>query len=215
MHHVAEAQNPNAYACGSKCIEAAIEAVHIADALQARGMLNEAYALTMDVLAMAAISLLVVELGAPTNGNCVVDVVKRASRHAKTLLDALAKTNITAAQCLESLMVSTCYNIPLWSGYEGTLCVERSATNSLLQPFYRSVTQSSSSTVVSTKEMMQDFTLYPTENSELLVFDSQLGSFDSSIYMANPSNGSVSTLDYPASSWPDWTTQYYAAPNLV
>ena len=116
LHHVAkpwEGRSPNAYACGSKCIEAAIQAVRTAEALDIRGMLNEAYPLTVDVLAMAATSLLVVELGAPEDG--MADTVRRTSKNAKTLLEGLAQKNNTAAQCLESLTVRTIYNVQLGS----------------------------------------------------------------------------------------------------
>ena len=88
MHHVAkpwQSRSPNAYACGSKCVEAAIQAVRTAEALDIRGMLNEAYALTVDVLAIAATTLLVVELGAPNDGRA--ETVVRTSRTAKALLE--------------------------------------------------------------------------------------------------------------------------------
>lgn len=107
LHHVAKPSNSrgqNAYACGSRGIEAAVQAVRTADALNGRGLLNEAYALTVDVLAMAATTLLVVELGSPDH--IVVNAVKESSRTAKMLLEDLAKQNSTAAQCLESLVVS-------------------------------------------------------------------------------------------------------------
>ena len=114
MHHVAkpwEGRSPNAYACGSKCVEAAIQAVRAAEALDIRGMLHEAYALTVDVLAIAATTLLVVQLGAPNDDTA--DAVVSTSRTAKTLLEGLAEKNSTAAQCLESLMVSKIHNVQL------------------------------------------------------------------------------------------------------
>jgi hypothetical protein len=49
-------------------VDAAVEAICIAEMMAERDMLNEAYALTVDVLVMAATSLLVVELGAPDDG---------------------------------------------------------------------------------------------------------------------------------------------------
>lgn len=116
MHHVAkhwETRNPNAYACGSKCVEAAIQTVRTAEALNVRGMFNEAWPLTVDVLAIAATSLLVVELGAPEDDT--VETVIGTSRNAKTLLEGLAQKNSTAAQCLESLTVRTDF-ARMWSG---------------------------------------------------------------------------------------------------
>lgn len=107
MHHIAkpwQGRSPNAYACGLKCIEASIQAVRTAEALDIRGMLNEAYSLTVDVLAMAATTLLLVELGAPDSGTA--ETARRTSGKAKALLEGLAQKNSTAAQCLESLTVS-------------------------------------------------------------------------------------------------------------
>ena len=65
--------------------------------------MNEAYALSVDVLAMASTTLLAVELGAPHDAT--VATVRQPSRTAKLLLEGLAKQNNSAAQCLESLMV--------------------------------------------------------------------------------------------------------------
>jgi hypothetical protein len=68
LHHVVKprgSRRPNAYAHGWKCVAAAIDAICIAGAMAERDMLSEAYALTVDVLVMAATTLLVVELGDP------------------------------------------------------------------------------------------------------------------------------------------------------
>lgn len=54
-------------------MDAAIQAICIAETMAERDMLNEPYALTVDVLVMAATSLLVVELGAHDDG--VIDRV--------------------------------------------------------------------------------------------------------------------------------------------
>lgn len=69
-----------------------------------RNMLNEAYALTVEVLVMAATSLLVVELGAHADG--VIDRVRKSSRKARQLLETLSRESCSAAGCLESLRVS-------------------------------------------------------------------------------------------------------------
>ena len=114
MHHVAkpwQSRSSNAYACRSKCVEAAIKAVRTAEELDRRRMLNEAYALTVDVLAIAATSLLVVELGAPDDD--MAETVVRTSKTAKTLLEGLAEKNSTTAQCLESLIVSKTHDVQL------------------------------------------------------------------------------------------------------
>lgn len=85
-------------------MDAAVEAICIAEIMTERDMFNEAYALTVDVLVMAATSLLVVELGAPDDG--VSDCVRESSRKAQTLLEALSQKSCSAAGCLESLKVS-------------------------------------------------------------------------------------------------------------
>lgn len=106
LHHVLEPSRgwkPNAYTYGLKCVDAAIEAVRIAEALDARDVLHEAHALTVDVLVMAAISLLVVELGSPDIG--MVDRVRDSSSKAKGLLEVLGRKNCSAAGCLDSLKV--------------------------------------------------------------------------------------------------------------
>jgi hypothetical protein len=106
IHYMAnppwEPRKANAYASGSKCVEAAVQAVRIAQGLDAQGMLNEAYALTVDVLALAATTLLAVELRAPEH---IAAKVLRTSRHSKALMEGLAQHSNAAARCLESLMV--------------------------------------------------------------------------------------------------------------
>jgi hypothetical protein len=85
-------------------VDAAIQAICIAETMAERDMLNEAYALTVDVLVMAATSLLVVELGAHDDG--VIDRVGKSSRKARQLLEILSQKSCSAAACLESLEVS-------------------------------------------------------------------------------------------------------------
>lgn len=85
-------------------MDAAIQAICIAERMAERGMLNEGYALTVDVLVMAATSLLVVELGAHDDG--VTDRVRKSSRKARRLLEILSQKSCSAAGCLESLRVS-------------------------------------------------------------------------------------------------------------
>lgn len=72
--------------------------------MDARAMLDEAYAFTVDVLVMAATSLLVVELIPP--GDTLAAYAKVSSWKAKALLEKLASQNRTAAQSLDGLAVS-------------------------------------------------------------------------------------------------------------
>jgi hypothetical protein len=87
-----------------ECMEAAIEAVRLAEVMDTQGILYEAYAFTVDLAATAATSLLVIELGAP--GDVSVARVRSSSKKAKVLLESLALRNCAAARCLESLIVS-------------------------------------------------------------------------------------------------------------
>ena len=105
-----------------------MQAIRTANVLESRGMLNEAYALTVDVLAMAAVILLVVELGGLT---CpTMETVRVTSRNAKTLLECLAQRNCAAAQCLESLMVSKAQDVQLqWSWYATLTFLRAMATD--------------------------------------------------------------------------------------
>jgi hypothetical protein len=96
---------PDVYAHGWKCVDAAIEAVCIMETMAERDMFNEAYPLTVDVLVMAATSLLVVELG--TQDDVVPDRVRESSRKAKIFLETLSRESFSAAGCLESLKVSS------------------------------------------------------------------------------------------------------------
>ncbi len=110
LHHIAqpsERRKPNAYACGLKCVDAAVLAVLTVETLGAHGMLYEAHALTVDILTMAATALLVVELGDP-EGSLRVRV-HNTSNIARVLLGGLAQTNSAAYQCLESLLVRLSY----------------------------------------------------------------------------------------------------------
>ena len=107
LHHITkpwEQRSPSANTAASICVKAAIEAVHIAEMMEARDMLYEAYAFTNDVIAMAATSLLVVELMPP--GDTLVTHAKSSSWKAKAVLEKLALRSCTAARCLESLLVS-------------------------------------------------------------------------------------------------------------
>ena len=72
--------------------------------MDARAMLDEAYAFTIDVLVMAATSLLVVNLMPP--GDTLATYAKVSSWKAKALLEKLALQNCTAAHSLDGLAVS-------------------------------------------------------------------------------------------------------------
>lgn len=107
LHHVTkpwEQRSPSANTAASTCVKAAIEAVHIAEMMEAHGILYEAYAFTIDIIAMAATSLLVVELIPP--GDLLASHAKKSSWKAKALLENLALRSCAAARCLDSLLVS-------------------------------------------------------------------------------------------------------------
>jgi hypothetical protein len=95
LHHTVKphgSRKPNAYAYGWKCVDAAIDAICVAEAMAEQNMV------------MAATTLLVVELGDPDN--CMADRVRESSRKAENLLRTLSHQNCSAAGCLESLKVS-------------------------------------------------------------------------------------------------------------
>ena len=111
LHHVTkpwEQRSPSANTAASTCVKAAIETIHIAESMEARGILYEAYAFTIDVIAMAATSLLVVELMPP--GDALADHAKRNSWKAYALLETLALRSCAAARYLDSLLVSTIFS---------------------------------------------------------------------------------------------------------
>lgn len=71
--------------------------------MDSRAMLYEAYAFTVDVVAMAATVLLFTERCAP--GDDLAVRARASSGRAHTLLQTLAQQNCAAARCLESLTV--------------------------------------------------------------------------------------------------------------
>ena len=181
-------------------MEAAVLAIRTAEALNMQGMLHEAYALTIDVLAVAATTLLAVELGAPENDT--FHMVGSASRNAKKLLEGLAKENSAAAQCLESLMVSTVHHLTHEQVGQNLVVCLSFATDWRLQPLYQGVTEAASAATAPTERVMQDFTLLAAEDSEFQSFDSQLEPCGSNIVMANPPDDWTQTLIY-STMWSD------------
>lgn len=83
-------------------MKAAIEAVHIAEMMEAQNILYEAYAFTVDVIAMAATSLLVAELIPP--GDLLASHAKRVvgrRRHSlKTWRCGAALQRVVWTRCL-------------------------------------------------------------------------------------------------------------------
>lgn len=107
VHHLAQPftdRNSDAYVHGSRCVRAAIVAVHIAEELLRRLQLNEAYFQTVDVLVNALLILLTVELGS-SDGNLLRDAIP-AGRRAKDVLQNLVPLSVKAAECWEALAVS-------------------------------------------------------------------------------------------------------------
>lgn len=195
LHHVAkppEGRNPHAFACGTKCVEAAIQAVQTADVLASRGALDAAYCLTVDVLAMAALTLLVVELGAPTY--IAADAVANASRTAKTLFESLAEKSSTAAGCLESLMVSLILK-----------CHAGPDAKYSLQPLYDNVTRHAPPASEPADQWMSDLSLFNTGASAVPIFNSQ---FNSNMLFGGTQPDQSQAMDYQI-FWPDLTWDDY------
>jgi hypothetical protein len=74
--------------------------------LDRHGALSEAYCLTVDILAMAAVTLLAVLIAVPDYVDWVT--LKETSNIAEKLLQSLAQRNRAAGRCLGSLNVSRC-----------------------------------------------------------------------------------------------------------
>ncbi|KXS94388.1 hypothetical protein AC578_6592 [Pseudocercospora eumusae] len=102
VHHITDLENPGHF-YGKKCFEAALHAVQIAEILQQQGHFNEAYFFTLDVLAFAAVVLLVVE--ACCKEPQLVMEAMHSSRTARELLLVLSFLNSAAAECWSALSV--------------------------------------------------------------------------------------------------------------
>jgi hypothetical protein len=171
LHHVVkphESRKPNAYAYGWKCVDAAMEAVSIAEAMAERGVLYEAYSLTVDVVVMAATALLVVELGAPDNG--MADRVQESSRKAKTLLETLARKNCAAARCLESLKVRLSSVQHQDKTVRGSASMSECTAN-LQQPLYESVARTTRSSTMTADQSSHDCNSSPETSSDIMVWE--------------------------------------------
>ncbi|TKA73539.1 hypothetical protein B0A49_07711 [Cryomyces minteri] len=89
------------YACGSACVKAAMQVIWVAEALDHRGYLHEAYWFTVLILSAAITSLLVFILG--NKGDPTTKESAKAVANAKGILARLAEQSPTAKQCLSSL----------------------------------------------------------------------------------------------------------------
>lgn len=108
LHHVVSPRmqrSLGAHDAVTTCVQIALDVVSIADAMHARGMLYEAYALTVDVVAMAATVLLFTQICAP--GDALAARARAGSDRAQFLLETLARQNCAAARCLKSLTVGS------------------------------------------------------------------------------------------------------------
>lgn len=106
VHHLADStveRGSHEYYFSWKCVQAALQAVKIADLLHKGLHLNEAYFSTVDVLAFAAMTLLVAELG--SCDNAILSEALKSGKRAKELLLMLSLQSQTAAECWEALSV--------------------------------------------------------------------------------------------------------------
>ncbi|KAF7190308.1 hypothetical protein HII31_08639, partial [Pseudocercospora fuligena] len=88
---------------GKKCLEAALHAVRIAEILHQQGHFNEAYFFTLDILAFAAMVLMIVETCCK-EPQLVMEAM-HGSRSARELLLVLSFRNSAAAECWSALSV--------------------------------------------------------------------------------------------------------------
>lgn len=107
VHHLVQMdsdQTSEGYLYGTKCVRAALAAVHIAEELKRRFQLNEGYFQTVDVLVNASLVLLTVELGSPDAK--LLRAAIPAGRRAKEILLALAPLSFKAEECWKAIAVS-------------------------------------------------------------------------------------------------------------
>lgn len=115
VHHLVQPtteRGSDAYLYGTRCLRAALLVVHVAEELQRRFQLNEAYFQTLDVLINALLVLLTVELG--SSDGILLREAMPAGRRAKDVLLNLCPLSVKATQCWEALAVrisKTCHSI--------------------------------------------------------------------------------------------------------
>lgn len=145
-----------------------MDAVRIAETMAERGILHEAYSLTVDVLVMAATVLLVVELGAPDND--MADRVRESSRKTKTLLETLGRKNRAASKCLESLKV----RLPPVQHEDDTVEGPASVSDCTAdpeQPLYESAARTTRSSTLTVEQSSRDCNSSPETTSDIMVWE--------------------------------------------
>lgn len=108
VHHLVQPvteRTSKAYLYGTRCMRAALMTIDVAEELQRRFQLNEAYFQTVDVLINAFLVLLTVELGS-SDGDMLREAIP-AGRRAKDVLLNLCPLSVKATQCMEALAVRT------------------------------------------------------------------------------------------------------------
>lgn len=103
--------NSPPYTLGLKAVNAALHAIQVAELLHKQLRLDEAYFLTVDVLVIAATTLLVFELGSGRESPWVHEAL-HASGIAKGLLLEMSLHSQTAAHCWEALAVRSTQGSP-------------------------------------------------------------------------------------------------------
>lgn len=105
VHHLTQPSTERAseaYMYGTKCVQAALAAIYVAEELQRRSKLNEASFLMVDVLVNAILVLLTVQLGSSDRellGNAIA-----VGYRARDVLKSVSARGTKAAGCWEALV---------------------------------------------------------------------------------------------------------------
>lgn len=116
LHHASKSLRPyreiryRAYACGSACVKAAMQVVWLAEALEQRGLFNEAIWFTTLIVSFAATSLMLFVLS--NEGDPTIQETADAAERVKNLLAKHADRSVSARRCSQFLQVRRTVAVP-------------------------------------------------------------------------------------------------------
>lgn len=88
-----------------------------------------------------------------------------------------------------------------------------SASERFSQPLYEKLMHTAPTASASVEELMKDFTLFASDNSDATLFNFSLDAFDPGNIMASPPQDPIQTFNYPT-IWPEWGHDNFAGPNF-
>lgn len=116
LHHAAKDLRPyreiryKAYACGSACVKAAMQVVWLAEALEERGLFNEAHWFVALIVSFAATILMLYVLS--NEGDESIQQEADAAERMKDLLARHAARSLSARR--SSTFLQVCYAVFSW-----------------------------------------------------------------------------------------------------